>query len=83
MSQMHVILNFRRLSHSEHPNMREAPKFAYDMAFDLKALQNALKSASFLQDSGYRSQVMDTSSSVKPACSTSAMTTSCHLYGTG
>ncbi|KAI6192217.1 hypothetical protein M3Y97_00313300 [Aphelenchoides bicaudatus] len=50
-----------RLSRSDYQpatvgKMREAPKFAYDMAFDLKVLQNALRSASFLQDSGYRSQ---------------------------
>ncbi|KAI6227532.1 DH domain-containing protein [Aphelenchoides fujianensis] len=71
--------------------MREAPKFHYDMAFDLKALQNALKSASFLQDSGYRSQTaLDSSTSTTTtttaaACkpSTSTMTASCQLYGTG
>uniref|UniRef100_A0A1I7RJS6 CRAL-TRIO domain-containing protein n=2 Tax=Bursaphelenchus xylophilus TaxID=6326 RepID=A0A1I7RJS6_BURXY len=55
--------------------MKETPKFNYDMAFDLKALQNALKSTSFLQDSGYRSQ---SESSQKPS-----MTASCQLYGTG
>lgn len=33
----------------------EAPKFHYDMSFDLQALQNALKAASFLNDSGYKS----------------------------
>lgn len=62
--------------------MREAPKFAYDMAFDLKALQNALKSASFLQDSGYRSQTALVDTPINKA-TTSNMATSCQLYGTG
>ncbi|CAD5231201.1 unnamed protein product [Bursaphelenchus okinawaensis] len=65
-----------RLTRSEYqPKMKETPKFNYDMTFDLKVLQNALKSTSFLQDSGYRSQ---SESSQKPS-----MTASCHLYGTG
>ncbi|CAG9540109.1 unnamed protein product [Cercopithifilaria johnstoni] len=33
----------------------EAPKFYYDMDFDLCALKEALKSAELLEESGYQS----------------------------
>uniref|UniRef100_A0A914RIQ3 Uncharacterized protein n=1 Tax=Parascaris equorum TaxID=6256 RepID=A0A914RIQ3_PAREQ len=33
----------------------DAPKFHYDMDFDLRALKAALKSAEFLEESGYQS----------------------------
>src|SRR4051794_7244093 len=57
----------------------EAPKFHYDITFELKALQNAIKSASFLQDSGYRSI---TDGAIDDGdCVASAP--SCPLYGTG
>uniref|UniRef100_A0A914UMR1 Guanine nucleotide exchange factor DBS n=2 Tax=Plectus sambesii TaxID=2011161 RepID=A0A914UMR1_9BILA len=38
----------------------EAPKFQYDLDFDLKALKNALMSAEYLEESGYQS-VLDRS----------------------
>lgn len=38
----------------------EAPKFQYDLDFDLKALKNALVTAEYLEESGYQS-VLDRS----------------------
>lgn len=38
----------------------EAPKFQYDLDFDLKALKNALVNAEYLEESGYQS-VLDRS----------------------
>ncbi|KAI6231679.1 DH domain-containing protein [Aphelenchoides besseyi] len=70
-----------RLTRSDYQpkKMLEAPKFHYDLVADLKVLQNALKSASFLQDSGYRSQTQLTSSgNYMPSTSTA----SCQLYTT-
>ncbi|KAI1722931.1 guanine nucleotide exchange factor DBS [Ditylenchus destructor] len=50
--------------------LRETPKFHYDMSFDLRALQNSLRMASFLQDSGYRSSTFDdTEHSQQPSTS--------------
>ena len=68
--------------------MLETPKFHYDLNFDLKAIQSALKSASFLQDSGYRSIIGQleesaTSSGGEWCSSSSAPPPTCKLYGTG
>lgn len=68
-------------------SIREAPKFHYDLSFDLKGLQNALRNASFLQDSGYKSII--SLHQEQPSTSTSAVEASekpapsCPLYGTG
>ncbi|VDN31017.1 unnamed protein product [Gongylonema pulchrum] len=40
---------------SDSADFVEAPKFQYDMDFDLRALKAALKSAEFLEESGYQS----------------------------
>lgn len=71
--------------------MLETPKFHYDISFDLKAIQSALKSASFLQDSGYRSIIGQLEESATgsggewgaSASSSNAPPPACKLYGTG
>ncbi|KAI6172845.1 DH domain-containing protein [Aphelenchoides besseyi] len=72
-------LALRSTSEDDPKKMLEAPKFHYDLVADLKVLQNALKSASFLQDSGYRSQTQLTSSG---SCMPSTSTASCQHYTT-
>uniref|UniRef100_A0A915PY66 Uncharacterized protein n=1 Tax=Setaria digitata TaxID=48799 RepID=A0A915PY66_9BILA len=46
---------YEKLPKSDSGNFMEAPKFHYDMDFDLRALKEALKSAEFLEESGYQS----------------------------
>lgn len=58
----------------------EAPKFHYDMSFDLRALQNALRAASFLNDSGYKSLTEDEELINNQPMSTSR---ALQMYGTG
>uniref|UniRef100_A0A1I8EME6 Uncharacterized protein n=1 Tax=Wuchereria bancrofti TaxID=6293 RepID=A0A1I8EME6_WUCBA len=48
-----VMLRYRKLPKSYSVISMEAPKFHYDMDFDLRALKEALKSAKFLE-SGYQ-----------------------------
>ncbi|VDK86388.1 unnamed protein product [Litomosoides sigmodontis] len=46
---------YEKLTKSDSTTSIEAPKFHYDMDFDLRALKEALKSAEFLDESGYQS----------------------------
>uniref|UniRef100_A0A0M3I384 GPN-loop GTPase 2 n=1 Tax=Ascaris lumbricoides TaxID=6252 RepID=A0A0M3I384_ASCLU len=48
-------LSCRKLPKSDSADFVDAPKFHYDMDFDLRALKAALKSAEFLEESGYQS----------------------------
>lgn len=47
--------HYRKLPKSDSADFVDAPKFHYDMDFDLRALKAALKSAEFLEESGYQS----------------------------
>ncbi|KAM3729038.1 Guanine nucleotide exchange factor DBS [Dirofilaria immitis] len=46
---------YEKIPKSDSATSIEAPKFHYDMDFDLRALKEALKSAEFLEESGYQS----------------------------
>ncbi|KHN78592.1 hypothetical protein Tcan_16718 [Toxocara canis] len=46
---------YEKLPKSDSADFVDAPKFHYDMDFDLRALKAALKSAEFLEESGYQS----------------------------
>ena len=61
----------------------ETPKFNYDLNFDFKILQKVLKSADFLQDSGYKSTSGLHDDLVKSIIDKPAPAPSCQLYGTG
>ncbi|VDM11288.1 unnamed protein product [Wuchereria bancrofti] len=57
-TQRHKLSNtpvYEKLPKSDSAISMEAPKFHYDMDFDLRALKEALKSAEFLEESGYQS----------------------------
>uniref|UniRef100_A0AC34QRH7 CRAL-TRIO domain-containing protein n=1 Tax=Panagrolaimus sp. JU765 TaxID=591449 RepID=A0AC34QRH7_9BILA len=72
-----------RMTKSETTSL-ETPKFNYDLNFDLKILQKVLKSADFLQDSGYKSaSVLNESSLVKSIIEKPAPPPACLNYGTG
>ena len=61
----------------------ETPKFHYDLNFDLKILQKVLKSADFLQDSGYKSTGALNEPLIKSLIDKPAPPPSCCMYGTG
>uniref|UniRef100_A0A914PDP4 Uncharacterized protein n=1 Tax=Panagrolaimus davidi TaxID=227884 RepID=A0A914PDP4_9BILA len=61
----------------------ETPKFHYDLNFDLKVLQKVLKSADFLQDSGYKSSGALNEPLIKSTFDKPAPPPTCCTYGTG
>uniref|UniRef100_A0A7E4V579 CRAL-TRIO domain-containing protein n=1 Tax=Panagrellus redivivus TaxID=6233 RepID=A0A7E4V579_PANRE len=72
----------QRMTKSESQSM-VTPKFNYDLNFDLKILQKVLKSADFLQDSGYKSTSGDSDCLIKSIIDKPAPPPACCMYGTG
>uniref|UniRef100_A0AC35FY05 Uncharacterized protein n=2 Tax=Panagrolaimus sp. PS1159 TaxID=55785 RepID=A0AC35FY05_9BILA len=82
--QSNRLMDSERMTKSESQTAAlETPKFHYDLNFDLKVLQNVLKSADFLQDSGYKSNGALNEPLIKSTFDKPAPPPTCCTYGTG